>query len=1482
MTLRLFRGGTDKEYDMEDKSLTIRSEEGIGLVVVLFVLILLTALGITLLFSTETERAISRNYSYSIQAEFCAEAGVHAAIEALRYDLGHDVNGWKNQYFAIPTPSNPSAPGVGQDTTGSLTGRRNQWYVDLTYNGGGPAKPFPFTTPTLLHADLAQALPWAFKSYAGGDPVEYRLAFRNASDDIVPFTPKKAHIYVTGVGRSKMKVRTAISRVPATESQRAIEMKIYGNMLNIWKNAFVGGNPNAPVVAGDYKVHGSVLQFNSAPTQTVMDFAHDYTGVFNNYEGWDNLSKIDYFWLGYKNQLLSPSYNRLRAAPASPPTCTAANYPGPFAWCRYSTPKVPALPLTAGGEETLRAEVRVKAGIVYLRANLSYLGRPEVVGNGYADALEGIYGPGPPADSPPTPFENVILAQSPATAANNVNNYTGGFDFSGVADFVYPDLNAPMRDDTTGIYYASYKQYIHNDNVSNPALQNQKPGIWALDLSGIGSSADMSAAANSGAVTNITGVLPRCVLPTGTPSLSTGYTIRIPVPSPQRFYWRKRQLYYQAANPDYPQCVGPSVANGTGSGLSPAVRDMGGCTQDYQKGISTLLSEPTDNIVDTLWPSTLFWRDSGTQLPGPVCTGAPANPPYPFSNWAGEIRTQIDTLIGQAFQQEIAALEASFGTVTRPNFYGMHFDALSSKRDNTERYPHVVLPFPPATYSDLPTNTVWPLSNLTYPNWFTNPPITASLNPSPPSGAGFETMAWAMITDLAKKQAGGTSQLFQNNIANAPTVYKDNGLAIYVLFHLPYWEKVKPKDWKTGVTFPYQRYSLLLDSESKSPYHPVKSTDDNALAEQYATRRRDRWVGAKIDKNWDGVFRVIRGTGADPELTMANYPSGPPCDPDDPTSGSACNDDYINDLVGYQYTANWDFVLEIAKDIFLPKNVDNRHITGLPNTTPPTGPLQPYSNCCNSGAGGTHSEEDTNCSSIGSSLNAASPLYNCPDNVDGLRLRVVLRTKVNTGIAADFWKRYVANAPTGMFAVSLDVPGQEKTGSTNVPFKKPDWWDTYSESTGKDYYYRHTIAYSPPDVRFKRCVDPFTRCGPETAATLDPPFIPWFRENDVATPSNDDMLNCEMLPFCYHFNHMMFYSLAWPDDWVTGGDPDVNPTDFWVFGGRDQRWASGFNAGWESIPCTTDPQHDCDMLGGQVCNWLGQRYVTGDASSDNEREDGFAELLGAATPADQPAQPGGGLQRNIPARNLNSPCGGYSSLKGAGVTMTSKGGITFGAPQTSAGYLVYPGTAPSMATPDTAQTAPVVIDGRILLVSYNDSTDTFDDSTSESDYSAGLDAGFRFGKNPYRTTSGNVVFYDHVIPTQEFGCSDFGGVVAYKGTLANFGGETYIRSSIPSDADTSLLPVIPVIAGYSLSTDLLKVDVRSTSAVVKGASLAGSWIANQADFGTVSAGQKPTELIGVPSVSDEPACNHPYLPARKSYSVTKKLSFAEVDVIPSN
>jgi hypothetical protein len=343
---------------------------------------------------------------------------------------------------------------------------------------------------------------------------------------------------------------------------------------------------------------------------------------------------------------------------------------------------------------------------------------------------------------------------------------------------------------------------------------------------------------------------------------------------------------------------------------------------------------------------------------------------------------------------------------------------------------------------------------------------------------------------------------------------------------------------------------------------------------------------------------------------------------------------------------------------------------------------------------------------------------------------------------------------------------------------------------------------------------------------------------------------------------MVFYSLTWPAAWVTGGDPYLKPESFWVFSGRDQRWGGSLQTGWWDDPCSADSQHDCNMVGGNVCNWLGERFVTGDVSSDNEREDGFLELLGATPPSGQ------GTQRNNPARN--TACGGYSSLKGAGVTMTEKGGVTFGAPQTSAGYLVYPGTAPSMATPDTAQTAPVVIDGRILLVSYNDSSDSFDDATAESDYNGALDAGFRFGKNPYRTTSGNVV-----------GCSDFVGEVAYKGSGANFGGETHVRSSIPSATTPSLLPVIPLISSYSVSTDLLKVDVRNGS-TTKGASLTGSWIANSAQFGTVSSGQKPTELIGVPSVSQEPACNHPYLPARKNYSVTRKLSFSEVDVIPSN
>src|SRR3954453_15700115 len=60
-----------------------RNEQGIALVITLFLMATLSALAVSMMFLAQTETASSRNYRTMSQARYAAEAGVHKATNYL-------------------------------------------------------------------------------------------------------------------------------------------------------------------------------------------------------------------------------------------------------------------------------------------------------------------------------------------------------------------------------------------------------------------------------------------------------------------------------------------------------------------------------------------------------------------------------------------------------------------------------------------------------------------------------------------------------------------------------------------------------------------------------------------------------------------------------------------------------------------------------------------------------------------------------------------------------------------------------------------------------------------------------------------------------------------------------------------------------------------------------------------------------------------------------------------------------------------------------------------------------------------------------------------------------------------------------------------------------------------------------------------------------------------------------------------------------
>src|SRR4029453_10846818 len=64
-------------------SMNRRSEQGVALVITMFLMAALSALAVSLMFLSQTETSASRNYKTMSQARYAGEAGMHKALNYL-------------------------------------------------------------------------------------------------------------------------------------------------------------------------------------------------------------------------------------------------------------------------------------------------------------------------------------------------------------------------------------------------------------------------------------------------------------------------------------------------------------------------------------------------------------------------------------------------------------------------------------------------------------------------------------------------------------------------------------------------------------------------------------------------------------------------------------------------------------------------------------------------------------------------------------------------------------------------------------------------------------------------------------------------------------------------------------------------------------------------------------------------------------------------------------------------------------------------------------------------------------------------------------------------------------------------------------------------------------------------------------------------------------------------------------------------------
>src|SRR6185312_11418617 len=130
-----------------------KSERGMALIVVLFALMLLTAIGLGLMYMTTTETGIDSNFRSEQQAYYASKAGLEEARDRLRYDPCPGCAGaYSNNAQYDITSFNFSAPppqpsGWALPTTAPLANTGSVVYIVNSSGAGDPVTPWAPNTP---------------------------------------------------------------------------------------------------------------------------------------------------------------------------------------------------------------------------------------------------------------------------------------------------------------------------------------------------------------------------------------------------------------------------------------------------------------------------------------------------------------------------------------------------------------------------------------------------------------------------------------------------------------------------------------------------------------------------------------------------------------------------------------------------------------------------------------------------------------------------------------------------------------------------------------------------------------------------------------------------------------------------------------------------------------------------------------------------------------------------------------------------------------------------------------------------------------------------------------------------------------------------------------------------------------------------------------------------------------------------------------
>jgi hypothetical protein len=247
------------------------NEKGAILVLALLFLLILTTLGLGIVFNSQIDHAISNNYSKTVRATFAAQTGIERMKPYLLYDLKRDKEGWKNEILWVPDGT-PGALQGGTSDCPSVPDTSDCF--DLSGEGAPSASPYD-VVDDLADAQIASI--WTPENPAGWGTYGYQTMLRNISAT-VGFDRNKICVLAGGFSDNTIGLLGTTSR-----GSDLVEQCLVGEDISIWNNIiFIEGGGTSGM--GNFKIHGNVHIIGPPLPPAVADINVEVKGN----QGWYN------------------------------------------------------------------------------------------------------------------------------------------------------------------------------------------------------------------------------------------------------------------------------------------------------------------------------------------------------------------------------------------------------------------------------------------------------------------------------------------------------------------------------------------------------------------------------------------------------------------------------------------------------------------------------------------------------------------------------------------------------------------------------------------------------------------------------------------------------------------------------------------------------------------------------------------------------------------------------------------------------------------------------------------------------------------------------------------------------------------------------------------------------------------------------------------------------------------------------------------